>query len=87
MNRAQLKAVITEEGLIDALFLDEQPLREDSVVLERRESDWAVYLTIDRGMIVDTTFRTFTTEEQALNYMLVKLRQTAQTRHLFAGDS
>ncbi|MCW4457018.1 hypothetical protein [Microbacterium sp. MPKO10] len=87
MNRTQLKTIIVEEGFIDAVFLDEQPIREDSVVLERRESDWTVYLTIDRGMIVDTTFRTFTTEEQALNYMLVKLRQTAQTRRLFAGGS
>lgn len=87
MNRTQLKTIIAEEGFIDAVFLDEQSLREDSVVLKRRESDWAAYLTIDRGLIVDTTFRAFTTEEQALDDMLVKLRQLAQTRHLFAEDA
>lgn len=84
MNRNELKAIIDDEGLIDAVFLDERSLREDSVVLERRESDWAVYLTSDRAGTVQTTFRTFATEEEALDHMLVKLRQSAHVRRLFA---
>lgn len=86
MNRTELKTSIKEECLIDAVFLDEQSIKEDAVVLERRERDWAVYLTIDRAMVVQTTFRTFETEEEALDHMLVKLRQTAHTRRRFAED-
>ncbi|HIZ37144.1 MAG TPA: hypothetical protein H9815_15325, partial [Candidatus Ruania gallistercoris] len=70
--------------LIDAVFLDETSIKEDVVVLERLESDWAVYLTIDRAMIVKTTFRRFATEPEALEYMLVKLRQSAHARHRLA---
>lgn len=84
MNRNELKAIIDEEGLVDAVFLDEQSLRADSVVLERREADWAVYLTGERAGVIETTFRTFATEEEAQDHMVVKLRQTAHTRRLFA---
>ena len=84
MNRRDLKVIIEDEGLIDAVFLDETSIKEDVVVLERLESDWAVYLTIDRAMIVKTTFRTFATEPEALEYMLVKLRQSARARRLLA---
>lgn len=87
MNRSELKTVIDDEGLVDACFLDEGSLREDSVVLERRESDWAVYLSGERAGTVQTTFRTFAAEEEALDHMLVKLRQHARVRRLFAEDN
>ncbi|GAB3277993.1 hypothetical protein GCM10027426_15870 [Microbacterium lacusdiani] len=86
MNRAELKKIIADEGLVDALFLDEESIDEDAVVFEPRGSEWAVYLTIERATVVPATFRTFTDESEALEYMLLKLRQSARARELLAED-
>ncbi len=78
MDRAELKRIATQDGLVGALFLDEGPLREHSVVFHPREADWAVYLTDERASVLGTTLRVFADEPDALEYMLHKLRQGAQ---------
>jgi hypothetical protein len=82
MTRDELKAVIAAEGLGNALFLDESSIDENSVVLEPHDGRWLVYLTIERAAVVPTTVREFDTEAEALDHVLVKLRQSARGREL-----
>lgn len=82
MTRDELKAIIVSEGLVDALFLDESSIGEDRVVLAPHDGGWQVYLTIERAAVVPSTVRTFDDESDALEYMLVKLRQSARARAL-----
>lgn len=49
--------------------------RKDTVVLERDNQTWLVYVTDQHESIMAKTQRTFTAEAEALEYVLTKLRQ------------
>jgi hypothetical protein len=78
VDRDELRRVIVSEALPDVVFADESPVRADAVVLKRRESAWAVYLTTERAGVIGSTLREFSSEPDALAYALVKLRQSAR---------
>lgn len=74
MTIDELTQIIEAEGL-GAPSLYGNDSREDTVVLERDNQAWSVYLTDERGSAMAKTRRTFTTESEALEYVLTKLRQ------------
>lgn len=80
ITREAMKAIIEREEPSDALFLDECSRHDDAVVFEPRKKDWAVYLTSERAWPIDSTYRIFATESEALPHMLKKLRQSAAAR-------
>jgi len=52
----------------------------DSVVVERDDARWTVYLTDERAQPYERTVRTFVSEGDALEYALLKLRQGDRAR-------
>ncbi|MFT3799076.1 hypothetical protein [Microbacterium sp.] len=55
-------------------------LQLDAVVLERRGDGWTAYLVDERAQPFETTVKTFVDESDALDYVLLKLRQVARAR-------
>lgn len=80
MNRAELKQIAADEGLGPVAFLDEERVRADAVVLEPTAEGWSVYITTERAGAVASTVREFGSEADALDHVLVKLRQGARAR-------
>jgi len=58
----------------------------DSVV-ERDDDRWTVYLTDERAQPYERTVRTFVSEEDALEYALLKLRQGDRARRAMSKHS
>lgn len=81
LTRPELKALLAERGWsADACFLDEQPVRADTVVLAPAEDGWDVYLVGERASAVEQTRRHFEDEAEALAYLLTKLEQNDRAR-------
>lgn len=78
MSRSSFLRLAEQEALEGFVFLDEQAVRENTVVMERRDAGIAVYLTNERAGIEQKTLRLFDTEAEALAHMLHKLRQGAR---------
>lgn len=76
MDRAELRAIIAREGLAPLVCLDEDSLQEHAAVLEPRDGGWVAYLSGERATAWEGTVRHFDDESSALEYLVMKLRQT-----------
>lgn len=66
--------IIELEGLMTPSLYGEGS-RKDTVVLERDNQEWLVYVTDQYESTVAKTQRAFTTESEALEYVVMKLRE------------
>ena len=80
MDVTELLTIVREEGLEVPVLYGQGRLRNDAVVLERDGDQWQVYIANERGGRIDSTFRTFDNESDALDYVLLKLRQGEAAR-------
>lgn len=85
MTVEELLRIVHEEGL-DAPALDGvRPARADAVVLETHENTWRVFLVDERSNIHDSMLSEFDHESEALEHVLLKLRQVQRARRAMAA--
>lgn len=75
MNIEELLQIVNTEGLDAPVIYGEGSLRSDAVVLERDGDVWKVYVADERGGMYESTFREYDNEAEALEHVLLKLRQ------------
>lgn len=80
MDRSTLRATVRAERTDPIIFLDEEQIRENAVALQPEADGWNVFLTSERGAAFPSTVRTFTTESDALDYMLEQSRELTRDR-------
>jgi hypothetical protein len=85
VDAGELMRMVRAEGL-DAPVLDGVGrLHSDAVVLDRDGGSWTVHLVDERGAVIESTRGTFDTESEALERVLLKLRQVAAARRSLAA--
>ncbi len=87
MNTAQLAAIVQDEGLDTPVIDGVGRLHDDAVVMERDGDGWKVYLVDERHAVIESTLRTYSNESDALERVLLKLRQVAKARRSRAALS
>lgn len=87
MDTAQLMEIVRDEGLDTPVIDGVGRLHDDAVVLERDGDAWKVYLVDERHAVIESTLRTYTNESDALERVLLKLRQVAKARRSSAALS
>lgn len=87
MDAAQLMQIVRSEGLDTPVLYGAGRLHDDAVVLERDGDAWKVYLVDERDAVIPSTVRTFDSESEALERVLLKLRQVAKARRSRAALS
>jgi hypothetical protein len=85
MTIDELLGHVEAEGLDTPVLYGAGRLHDDAVVLERRDDEYAVFLVNERHAVIESTFRTFSDESSALEYVLLKLRQVERARRALAA--
>ena len=80
MDVARLGQIIREEGLDVPLLHGVGRPHPDAVVLDREGGRWTVHLLDERHAVIATTVRVFDDESDALEQVLLKLRQVSVSR-------
>lgn len=80
MDVSQLMRIVSEEELDTPILYGVGGFRLDAVVLERDRATLKVYLVDERNQVFESTTRTFDNEPQALEYVILKLRQVKEAR-------
>ena len=80
MDTSELMQVVRAEGLDTPALYGVGRRHDDAVVLERDHDTWTVYLVNERNGVIESTLRTFDSESDALEHVLLKLRQVAKAR-------
>ena len=80
MDTSELLRVVRVEGLDTPVLNSVGRLYDDAVVLEHDRDVWKVYLVDERNAVIESTLRTFDSESDALERVLLKLRQIAKAR-------
>lgn len=86
MTVDELMRIVHADGLDAPVLYGEGRLHDDAVVLEREGSSWKVYLVDERSATIESTLRTFRSEDAALEHVLLKLRQVLQARNALARN-
>ena len=79
MDVSELMRIVHAEALDTPVLYGEGRLHDDAVVLERDGDAWRVYLVDEREAVIESTLRAFDNEPDALERVLLKLRQSADT--------
>ena len=79
MDVSELMRIVHAESLDTPVLYGEGRLHDDAVVLERDGDAWRVYLVDEREAVIESTLRAFDNEPDALERVLLKLRQSADT--------
>lgn len=87
MDVSELMGIVREEGLDTPVLYGDGRLHDDAVVLEREGDAWKVYLVDERHAVIQSTLRTYESESDALDRVLLKLRQVAKARRSRAALS
>ena len=87
MDTSELMQVVRAEGLDTPVLYGVGRLHDDAVVLERDRDAWKVYLVNERNVVIESTLRMFDSEPDALERVLLKLRQIAKARRSRAALS
>lgn len=87
MDAGELMRIVDAEGLDKPVLYGVGGLHNDAVVLEREGDAWKVYLVDERHAVIESTLRTFDDESDALERVLLKLRQVAKARRSLAALS
>ena len=85
MNASELLRIARAEGLDTPVLHGVGRLHRDAVVLDRDGNRWTVYLVDERGAVIESTLRTFDSESEAVERVLLKLRQIAEARRSLAA--
>lgn len=85
MTIPELMQIIDAEELDPPIIYGNSENRQNAVVLERGDKEWQVLITDERGSIMEKTQSVFDTESAALEYVLLKLRQTQQANRSLAS--
>lgn len=80
MDRAELARIVRDEGLDSPVLDGVGRLHDDAVVLDRDGDGWKVYLVDERHAVIESTLRRYDDESDALERVLLKLRQVAKAR-------
>lgn len=80
MDTSELMQTVRDEGLDAPVLYGEGRLHDDSVVLERDGDMWKVFLIDERHAVIESTLRTYDNEPEALERVLLKLRQVKRAR-------
>lgn len=86
MDRIELARIIEAEALSNPALTTDERHRADAVVLEEGDGQWTVYLNSERGWPIGSTVRTFDNESEALDRVLLKLRQVKTVERHFGRD-
>lgn len=84
MTVGELMRIVQVEELATPVLYGEGN-RENAVVLEREGEIWKAYLTDERTGMFEKTLRTFDNESEALEYVLLKLRQGKKAHQSIAS--
>lgn len=76
MSIDELLQIIKTEQLDTPILYSDKGYSSDSVTLERNGEMWRAFITSERAWPIDKTIRTFDNEPEALEYVLLKLRQS-----------
>ena len=87
MDANELMRIVRAEGLDTPVLYGVGRLHNDAVVLDRDSDAWKVNLVDDRDAVIESTLRTFDNESDALERVLLKLRQVAEARRSRAALS
>jgi hypothetical protein len=85
MDASELLRIVRAEGLDTPVLYGAGRLHNDAVVLDRDGDTWSVYLVDERHAVIESTLRTFDNEPEALERVLLKLRQVAKARRSLAA--
>jgi hypothetical protein len=85
MDASELLRVVRAEGLDTPVLLGVGRRHDDAVVLDRDGSRWTVYLIDERAAVIESTRRTFDSESEACERVLLDLRRVAEARDSLAG--
>lgn len=80
MDVNEVLQIVHQEGLYAPVLYGKGCLRNDAVVLEGDGELWRVYLVDDRHTIIESTYRTYGNESDALDRVVLKLRQVKEAR-------
>jgi len=80
MDASELLRIVRAEGLDSPVLCGVGHRHDDAVVVDRDGSRWTVYLVDEREAVIESTRRTFDSESEALERVLLKLRQVAEAR-------
>ena len=80
MDTGELMRMVRAEGLDAPVLAGVGHPHGDAVVLDRDGSSWTVHLGDERGAVIESTRGAFDTESEALERVLLKLRQVAAAR-------
>ena len=87
MNAGDLMQIVREEGLDTPVLYGAGRLHDAAVVLERDGDRYTVFLVDERHNPIRSTIRTYGDEAEALERVLLKLRQVAKARRSMAALS
>lgn len=87
MDLDELRQLVDEEGLDTPILYGTGRLHDDAVVLDRDGETWKVSLVDERHAVIPSTLRTFGSESDALERVLLTLRQVAEARRSRAALS
>ena len=87
MDAAELMRIVGADGLDTPVLYGVGRLHDDAVVLDRDGDAYVVYLVDERHAVIESTLRTFDNESDALERVLLKLRQVAKARRSRAALS
>lgn len=80
MDTAELANVVHAEQLDTPVLYGVGHRHNDAVVLEREGAEWKVFIADERGGMWESTLRTFDSEADAIEHVLLKLRGLKKSR-------
>ena len=87
MDASELSRVVRAEGLDVPVLYGVGPRHSDAVVLDRDGDTWTVYVIDERHAVIESTVRTFDSETEAFEGLLLKVRQVTRARRSVAALS
>ena len=85
MDTSELLRIARAEGLGTPVLQGVGRRHDDAVVLDRDGDEWTVYVVDERDAVIESTLRTFDSESEAVERVLLKLRQIAEARRSLAA--
>ena len=87
MDASDLMRIVRAEGLDTPVLHGVGRLHHDAVVLDRDGDRWTVHLVDERDAVIESSLRTFESESEAFERVLLKLRQVARARRSVAATA
>lgn len=84
MDINELMRAVQVEGLDTPVLYGHGAFHDNAVVIEGAGTGFRVYLVNERAGIIESTLRIFDNEPEALDHVLLKLRQVAKSRRTMA---